>query len=66
MMPPTTQNRCETSQDVEKGVDGTGRCEDTLKFRNVPQPPIPDEHLTKGRKVAISSLLILSNSILVS
>jgi hypothetical protein len=65
MMPPTTQNRCEISQDIEKAVDSPERCEDTLKFRNVPQPPTPDGNLTKGRKLAISSLLILSNSILV-
>jgi len=66
MMPPTKQNRSDTSQDIEKGVDSPARCEDALKFRSVPQPPTPDENLTKGRKLAISSLLILSNSILVS
>lgn len=66
MLPPTTQNRYDIPQDIEKGVDSPERCEDTLKFRNVPHPPTPDENLTKGRKVAISSLLILCNSLLVS
>jgi hypothetical protein len=64
MTTSTIQSSSDVSQDVEKCVED--KPEETLKFRNVPQPPSPDDNLTKGRKIAISTLLILCNSLLVS
>jgi hypothetical protein len=59
--------------DMEKGEDinHASPSIDTQKYRNVPLPPISipaqdSSNLTKSRKTAIATFLILCNSILVN
>jgi hypothetical protein len=62
MTTPTTKD----AQDAERAAQGSETSEETLECKNVPLPAIPEENMTKGRKIAISTVLVFCNSLLVS
>jgi hypothetical protein len=65
MAVPTTQNSSEISQHIEKCAEDTNPCQETLNLKDGPAPSGLERKVTKGRKIGISVLLILCNSLLV-
>jgi len=61
----TTQSDHDISQDPEKAAQGAETPEEPSKFRDVPLPPDSQEHMTKARRIAISTVLVFCNSLLV-